>query len=165
MNGRGLSAAMIQKKIVSLRTAWNWAVKMGLLSGRFPNDGLRFPKTDEKPPFMTREEIERPIAAGGLRPYQIRELWDALFLTLPEIEGLLAHIRQHGTLPWVYPMVCSAAHTGARPSELLRVRISDVDFEGKAVLIHERWHTALVRTGRDVALTAGAIAPGTAIGA
>ena len=99
MDGRRLSAATIKKEIVSLRTAWNWGVKMGLVSGRFPNDGLRFPKIDEKPPFMTREEIERQIAAGGLKPYQIKELWDALFLTLPEIEELLAHVRECGTLP------------------------------------------------------------------
>jgi hypothetical protein len=35
---------------------------MALVTGRFPNDGLRYPKIDEKPPFMTREEIERRIA-------------------------------------------------------------------------------------------------------
>jgi hypothetical protein len=99
MHGRRLSAAMIKKEIVSLRTAWNWAAKMGLVSGRFPNDGLRFPKVDEKPPFMTREEIERRVAAGGLKPYQIKELWNALFLTLSEIEELLLHIRESGTLP------------------------------------------------------------------
>ncbi len=153
MSGKRLSAATIKKEIVSLRTAWNWGVKMGLVTGRFPNDGLRFPKIDEKPPFMTREEIERQIAAGGLEPYQIKELWDALFLLLPEIEKLLAHIRESGTLPWVYPMVCFAAHTGARRSELLRVRIGDVDFEGKAVLISEKKRARGKRTTRRVPLT------------
>ena len=34
---------------------------MGLVSGHFPNRGLVFPKADEKPPFMTRPEIERRI--------------------------------------------------------------------------------------------------------
>ena len=87
---------------------------------------------------MTREEIERRMAAGELEPYQIKELWHALFLTLPEIEELLAHVRESTNLPWVYPMVCFAAHTGARRRELLRVQIADVDFTGKAVLIHER---------------------------
>ena len=55
--GRGLSPATIKKEIVTLRTAWNWGVKMGLVAGRYPNGGLRFGKVDEKPPFMTREEI------------------------------------------------------------------------------------------------------------
>ena len=154
MNGRRLSPATIKKEIVTLRTAWNWGVKMGLVSGRFPNDGLRFAKIDEKPPFMTREEIERRIAAGRLKPYQIKELWNALFLTLPEIEELLAHVRECGTLPWVYPMVCFAAHTGARRSELLRVEIADIDFTGKAVLIHEKKRARGKRTTRRVPLSA-----------
>ena len=121
MYGRRLSPATIKKEIVTLRTAWNWAVKMGLVAGRFPNDGLRYPKLDEKPPFMTREEIERRIAAGGLTDAQKKDLWNALFLTLPEVAELLEHLLQSGTLPWVYPMACFAAHTGARRSELLRV--------------------------------------------
>ncbi len=154
MYGRRLSPAKIKKEIVSLRTAWNWGVKMELVSGRFPNDGLRFAKIDEKPPFMTREEIERRIAAGRLKPYQIKELWNALFLTLPEIEELLAHVRECGTLPWVYPMVCFAAHTGARRSELLRVEIADIDFTGKAVLIHEKKRARGKRTTRRVPLSA-----------
>jgi hypothetical protein len=88
-NGRRLSPATIKKELATLRAAWNWGIKMELVSGRFPHSGLRFAKSDEKPPFMTREEIERRIAAGGLQPYQIKELWDAMFLTLPEVEELL----------------------------------------------------------------------------
>ena len=113
-NGRRLSPATIKKELATLRAAWNWGVKMELVAGRFPHSGLRFAKSDEKPPFMTCEEIERRIAAGGLQPYQIKELWNAMFLTLPEVEELLGHVREFGTLPWVYPMVCFAAHTGAR---------------------------------------------------
>ncbi len=84
----------------------------------------------------------------------MRELWNALFLTLPEIEELLGHIRQCGTLPWVHQMVCFAARTGARRSELLRVQIADVDFEGKAVLIHEKKQARGKRTTRRVPLSA-----------
>ncbi len=65
--GRRLSLATNKKEIVTLRTAWIWAAKMGLVEGRFPNDGLRLPKLNEKPAFRTRTEIERLIAAG-LRP-------------------------------------------------------------------------------------------------
>ena len=50
-------------------------------------------------------------------------------------------------------MVCFAAHTGARRSELLRVRIGDVDFEGKAVLISEKKRARGKRTTRRVPLT------------
>jgi integrase len=151
--GRRLSAATIKKEIVTLRTAWNWAVKMELVAGRFPNDGLRYPKLDEKPPFMTREEVERQITAGGLTDAQKRELWNALFLTLPEVAGLLEHLRLAGTLPWVYPMASFAAHTGARLSESLRARVTDVDLEGKTVLIYEKKRVRGKRTTRRVPLS------------
>jgi integrase len=154
MYGRRLSPATIRKEIVTLRTAWNWTAKMGLVAGRFPNDGLLYPKLDEKPPFMTREEIERQIAAGGLTDAQKKELWNALFLTLPEVAEVLDHLRQAGTLPWVYPMACFAAHTGARRSELLRARVADIDFEGKTVLIHEKKRVRGKRTTRRVPLSA-----------
>ena len=59
-----LSPATIRKEIVTLRTAWNWGVQMGLIEGRYPNKGLRYPKFTEKPPFQTWAEIERRIKAG-----------------------------------------------------------------------------------------------------
>ena len=34
---------------------------MKIVAGRYPYDGLRYPKSDEKPPFGTRAEIERQI--------------------------------------------------------------------------------------------------------
>jgi integrase len=151
--GRGLSPATIKKEIVTLRTAWNWAAKMELVEGRFPNNGLRWPITDEKPAFMTRTEIERLIAAGGLTEAKTKDLWNALFLTLPEVSELLEHVRESGTLPWVYPMVCFAAHTGARRSELLRARVSDIDFNGKTALVHEKKRVRGKRTTRRVPLS------------
>ena len=63
--GRTLSPATIRKELVTLRTAWNWGVKMGHVAGSFPNGGLRYPKHDEKPPFQTREQIERQLAGLG----------------------------------------------------------------------------------------------------
>ena len=97
MSGKRLSAATIKKEIVTLRTAWNWAERMALVAGRFPNDGLRYPKTDEKPPFQTLDEIERRIAAGGLKPHQKKELWARLYLRTPEIAEAIDLIR--GTPP------------------------------------------------------------------
>ena len=75
-----------EEEVAALRAAWNWAARMGMVKGPFPNHGLVYPKGEEKLPFMTRAEIERRLAGGGLTPKQVRELWDCLFLTLPEIE-------------------------------------------------------------------------------
>jgi hypothetical protein len=41
MSGRPLSSATIKKELVTLRTAWNWAEKMGMVAGRFPYHVLR----------------------------------------------------------------------------------------------------------------------------
>ena len=63
---RLLSPTTIRKEVASLRAAWNWGVQAGLVTGPFPHRGLMFPKTSEKPPFQTWEEIERQIERGGL---------------------------------------------------------------------------------------------------
>ena len=76
--GKRISPTTPRKDVVTLRTDWNWGARMGLVAGRYPNDGLRYPKLDEKPPFQTRDQIERKIAAGGLTGEQVKELWHAL---------------------------------------------------------------------------------------
>jgi integrase len=146
-----LNPATIKKEIVSLRTAWNWAVRMKIVAGRYPYDGLRYPKTDEKPRFMTRAEIERQLP--GLTRAKQAELWESLHLTLPEIERLLLHVRDNALHPWIYPLVATAAHTGARKGELLRMRIADVDFEAGVVTIKERKRAHDRRTTRQVPIS------------
>ena len=54
-----VSPATASKEISTFRTAWNWAVRMKLVSGPCPVKGLLYPKVDEKPPFQTRAEVER----------------------------------------------------------------------------------------------------------
>jgi integrase len=153
MGGKRLSAATIRKEIVTLRTAWNWAEKMGLVSGRFPYHGLRYPKTDEKPPFQTVEEIERRIASGGLTPAQVKELWESLYLRTQEVADLLAIAKEHAPYPWIYPLICMAAHTGARRSELIRMQVADVDFDGASVIIREKKRVKGKRSTRRAPLT------------
>jgi integrase len=123
-----LNPATIRKEIVTLRTAWNWGIRMKLVSGRYPCDGLRYGKTDEKPPFQTRAEIRRQ--SPGLPPARVDDLWDSPYLTLLEVEQLLDYVRANALHPWIHPLVATAAHTGARKGELLKMRIGDVDFEG-----------------------------------
>jgi hypothetical protein len=120
-----LNPATIKKEIVTLRTAWNWGARMSIVSGRCPVDGLRYAKGDEKPPFQTRAEIERQIS--GLPQAKADDLWEALYLTIDEVERLLAFVKAHAGHPWIYPLVATAAHTGARRGELLRMRVGDLD--------------------------------------
>jgi integrase len=152
-NGKTLSPATIRKEIVSLRTAWNWGARFGIVAGRFPYDGLRYPKGDEKPPFQTVQEIERQIAAAALTDAQSKELWEALYLRTGEIAELLAHVEQHAAHPWVFPLVCMAAHTGARRSELIRMQRADLDLDGDSVVIRERKRVKGKRSTRRAPMT------------
>ncbi len=151
--GRPLSPETLRKEIASFRACWNWAVQSGKLQGAFPNRGLRYPKASEKPPFQTWQEIERQITRGGLTMAEEADLWNCLFLTLPEIDRLLAYVREHSHVPFLYPMFVFAAHTGARRSEILRVSIDDLDFAGQTVLLRERKRSKEKRTFRRVPLS------------
>lgn len=149
----GISATTLRKEITTLRTAWHWAAHAGLLSGIYPNKGLIYPKEDELPPYQTREEIERQIAAGGMTQAQADELWEALYLRPGEIAELLEHVRSTARHPWIYPLICMAAHTGIRRSELIRMQTADVDFAGGSVVIREKKRVKGKRSTRRAPLT------------
>ena len=112
---KGVAAVTLKKEMATLRACWNWAAHGELVKGVFPGRGLRFPKEEEKEPFRTFAEIEAIIAAEKPDDDRKAAFWEALYLTRPEMEEFLAHVRQNGTLPWVYPMIVFAAYTGARP--------------------------------------------------
>lgn len=133
-----VSAVTIRKEINGLRAAWNWARRASLVTHAWPGQGLVYPKTHEKPPFQTRAEIERQIARSRLKKERQKELWESLYLTADELAELLAYVATAARHPFIYPMVCMAAHTGARRSELLRAQLSDVDFEAGTVTIREK---------------------------
>jgi integrase len=122
------------------------------VKGTFPSRGLKYPKVDEKPPFMTRAEIERKLH-DGMTDKERAELWDCLYLTRPELDEVLTFVREHAAHPWIYPLFCFVGHTGARRSEALRVLVSDVDFQGKTVLVREKKRSRKQRTTRRVPLT------------
>jgi integrase len=151
--GRKVMPTTIKKAIVTLRTVWNWAVKSGRLTGRFPNQGLKYPKATEKPPFQTRKEIEQQIGRGGLSPSEQADLWDCLFLTLPEIDELLQYVKDKARQPFVYPMFAFAAHTGARRSEMVRSRLADIDLAGGVVTSRERKRDHAMITTRRVPIS------------
>lgn len=151
---RRISPVTIQKDIASLRAAWNWAVRCGLLTGNFPGRYLTYPKTDEKPGFQTMAEIERKIARGGLSESEIDDLWAGLFLTQTELNEFLSFSKQNAKEAHLYPMLAFAAHTGARRSELIRIRIDDVDLEACSAIIRERKKARGHRTTRRVPISA-----------
>lgn len=149
-----MSPVTLKKEVASFRACWNWGVEAGLLTGRFPNRGLKYPKGTEKPPFQTWEEIERTLARGGLSPVEQKDLWDCLYLTLPQMQDFLTFTEINARHDFLYPMILTAAHTGARRSELLAARIDDADFEGGTILIREKKRVRGQRSFRRVPLSA-----------
>lgn len=148
--GRGISAITIRKEVTTLSGIWTWAMAGGLV-GTFPNKGLKYPKSVEKPPFQTWAEIEKRISRGGLSFEFRAELWDCLFLTLEEIAELLVYVKGAAQEPFLYPMFVLAAHTGARRSEILRSQ--RIDFDDETVVIHERKRSKARHTTRRVPLS------------
>ena len=150
-NGRKVTAVTIKKAIITLRTVWNWGRHHGLIEKPYPSKGLKYPKSREKPPFMTYAEIERRVQKLG--PAEAADLWECAFLTLSEIDALLTVVKDRARQPFIYPMFVFAAHTGARRSELLRSVLSDLDFDANLITIHERKKSHDKRTTRQVPMS------------
>lgn len=150
---KGISPVTLKKEIATFRACWNWAVHGGILLGTFPNRGLRFPKEEEQEPFHTFAEIEAIITAEHPDDDRKESLWEALYLTRPELEEFLLYIRQNATQPWVYPIVTFAAFTGARRSEMLRTLVSDVDLTGGTVSVREKKRVRGKRSTRTAPIT------------
>lgn len=143
------SAATIRKEIVSLRTAWNWARSHFGLKEEFPGRDLDYAKTEESLPFMTWEEAGRRVKTGD----DPDKVWECVYLRPAEIVELLAWVKERPVSPWVYPMFCFAAYTGARRSEIVRALPSDLDLAGGVVTIREKKRDKRKHTTRRVPLT------------
>jgi integrase len=149
--GRPLSPVTLRKEVQLLSAAWGWGAVRGLVPGPFPARGLVYPKGVEKPPFMTREEAAR--RTRGLTEAEAAPFWDALFLTAPEVEEFLGFAEKAARFAWVPPAMRFAAHTGARRSEVIRVRPGDVG--GGYVHLRERKRNRASHTTRRVPLSPG----------
>jgi integrase len=143
------SAATVRKEIVSLRTAWNWARTQLGLKDEFPGRALGFAKTEESLPFMTWDEAERRIGNGD----DPEKVWECVYLRAAEVRELLEWVKGRPVSPWVHPMFCFAAHTGARRSEIVRVSPADLDLDANVVTIREKKRDKRRHTTRRVPLT------------
>lgn len=149
---RKLSPVTTKKELATFRAAWNWAVQAGMLTGRFPNQGLRFAKTSEKPPFRTFDEVSELVKRESLTDGERRDLWDCVFLTLEELVEMLCYVEAQSRYAVVYPMFCVAAMTGARRSEVMRLCWHDIDFTSQTLVLHERKKARGKQTTRRVPL-------------
>jgi integrase len=136
--GKPIRPQTVKEELATLSAVWSFAMQRGHVATAFPNKGLKFPKVAEKPRFRTWVEIERHIETGNLTGHEADELWDSLFLTLPEIDELMMFVSENSRHSFLYPMCVTAAHTGARRSELLRSQRNDFDFETSTLTLREK---------------------------
>lgn len=151
--GREVRTQTIRKEVGSLQSVFSWAAHREIIPATFSTRRVVFPKSKDKPPFQTYEEISAIVKRGGLSSQAERELWDNLFLTTEQVSEALIYVRENATVEWLYPLVVAAAHTGARRSELLRSRIEDFNFEAKTVLLREKKKSKERETFRVVDMT------------
>ena len=143
--GKPVSHVTVKKELGTLSSLWNrWGLRAGLVTIPLTLKDLEYTKAKEKPAFQTWEQIQRRITRGRLSADEQHELWDALFLTVAQVEEVLTFVKhvkykwKNSHFPWVYPMFAFCAYTGARRSEMLRCRIEDIDFDSGEVLIREK---------------------------
>lgn len=155
-HSKKLSPTTIKKELTTLRSVWKWATKSGLLEVDFPNSDLRFPKESEKPPFQTYGEIQEILKRKNHSASEQAELWECLFLTLPEIDELLRHVQVAANHAFIYPMFVFAAHTGARRSEMMRSQVNDINVDTGVAIIREKKRVQGKDSRRTVPLSATA---------
>ena len=124
-----VSATTIRKELQTLSQIWEFACARGWVSGVFPKRHLKLPRTGQRPPFQTRDEILR--AGDGA-------LWECLILRESEILDLLGDVKEAAEHKFILPMMAFAALTGARRSEIVRSQRSDWDLAKKQVLVREK---------------------------
>jgi integrase len=155
---QAVNATTIRKEVATLRMVLNRAERLigrAAPAGLFKN--LDYPKRAEKPPFQTWAEVERKVA--GLNRKEAKPLWDSVFLSVAEVAELLTYVEGRcKKIPMMHPMLMLCAHTGARISEVRRLRVSDLDLNAGTVLFREKKKSKSSDTLRRGRLTPAVVA-------
>ncbi len=148
-----LSATTIRKELGTFSAIWNWAVGQGYAKGVFPRRGLIYPKQADKPPFQTWSQIERQIEDQDLPEGEESALWECLYLNNSETDELLEFLKTESRYPFLHPMATIAAHTGARRSELCRIKTTDIDLNDGRLTIRELKRVKSKKTMRSIPMS------------
>ena len=156
IRGRTVSATTVSKELATFGLLWKFAMRREFTKAGNPARDVPKPRGNQKPAFLTYEEIEMRVGRGDLSDAEIADLWDALFLRENEIAELLAYARDNlSQLPharYLYPALAFCAYTGARRSEMFRARIDDVN--GRVIIREKKRSQSRRITFRQVPLHA-----------
>jgi integrase len=128
----------VDKERVTIRQLYKWAVTQGYLNASPAATLSPIKGGEDRPPFRTLAEIARIIERGGLTKEEILELWECLYLSPPEIAGLLATVHANAREDFAYLLHAVPAYTGMRRGEVLRLRWLEVDFEEDYLVARSR---------------------------
>ena len=136
----GVVRDTIKKELATLRVVWTWSAKRKHVATAplWKMADLTLPKSHEKPPFQTWDQITRKIERGGLKPVAIDAFWESLWLDQSQTVECLAWVREHVRQPFLHPMFAFAAFTGARRGEIIRSERDDWDFDAGLVTIRQK---------------------------
>jgi integrase len=144
VKSRPVQAVTIRKELGTLKTVWNFGIASGLLRVPYPATKLKFPKGEEKPPFMQFGEVWKRTKG------QPSELWECCYLTKEDLRELVRHVKEVARHRFLHPLFMTAAYTGARRSELARAKVCDVT---DVLTVRERKRSRERTTTRRVPLT------------
>jgi integrase len=139
-HGRETRPYTIRKELRTFRDVWEWANGEGLIPILPPWEISSLPlgRDRGREPFRMFDEIETRIKRGGLSAHEEADLWECLYLTGEQVREVLDFVQSEPCAPFVYPMICFAALTGARRAELLRSRIDDWELGEDRKVVHIR---------------------------
>jgi integrase len=136
----GVKAATINRCTASLRSAFSWAVKKGLMDSN-PLSGLeklREHDSDVKVRYLSEGERKYLMAALDARERQLRlhrenhnqHLAEREYELMPELDGEFAD--------YLKPMILVALNTGIRQNNLFSLEWGDIDFESQTMTLRAK---------------------------
>jgi len=126
----GAKNVTVNKELGTFRTMLNWAVRSDILE-RNPLDDVKWLKEDDRfERFRTGDEIKELLESGQCSEEEAARLRRFRYLAGDEIGELLKLAEGTG----LHALLATAAFTGMRLGELLRLGWSDIDFASGRIL-------------------------------
>ena len=131
---QGVRTDTVNKELATFHTMIEQAVNHGYLSHNVLKNVKRDKSQVPCDRFRSHQEVQQLIATGNFAPQEIKELKRYQYLTMMEIEKLIAITEGH----WLHPILITFSFTGMRRGEITKLQWIDVDFKGQCIYLRSR---------------------------